>query len=1012
MGVIKKRLELNTKGQNIFVWLAQLLLLLGLLLPQGAVAQQYNFRHYTIRDGLASMAVYDIRQDDMGYIWFATTEGVARFDGYRFEVFTTDDGLPGNEVLGLWESNHGSMWMLCFRKGLAKFENDTILPLALNLPLEDLPIKSFVPDTLGNFWLTTAKSDVLLYRDSVISRIGIDRISSSRYTEPVLMPDNKGNVWIGGDNSLMLWRDNVMLNLPVYFEKSLVSPLKPLISSTGNVYLLSASNVWQYQGDTMVAVAAFSDDVIILRASAGRDGSLLLATTVGAIRLSAAANGTMLSEWFMKGNSISQIIEDTEGNYWLSTLNDGVYMLTQSSRQVVNLNENNGLFKSLPGSITVAHNELVISSQYGDIYALTKRNGYAFEFLKNDRLCGNFGNCVTMPDSSLWCSTSVGFINLENRTISNMKPILFVEQVLTGLTSITFADSINCINVGTVKESAIMHDSLIVAASNIGLFLINTNPQTNFLTHRYITDRTTALALDEQNDVLWVATVKGVYYWPLERPFELFQDTLLDELNDAQINYMLMASENSLVIGTAGMGLFIQKDAKLYHFNTQNGLASNIVKHLLQTPYGLLVATSKGVCVVNENTNGGYSIFPAQFNDGLASEDVKQTLLCNGSLYVLTTKGLSIVKPEALQVDSTKPVTHISKISIAGNDTTIHTSYTLPHYSNSLMIEYVGLLYKADGKLIYRYQMEGIDTGWVQTSFTNVQYPALAPGSYTFRVDSRSPQGGWSGKPVEIQMTILPPFWQTWWFKLLMGALALGLVTGISYSVIRYYRNQSYIAQRMVELEGNALRANMNPHFVFNALNAIHDFIANSDEKSAHLYLGKFAKLIRRILDQSRKDFISLEEELDTLKLYLELENMRFENKFRFEIKIEDGIQPYDIELPPMLIQPYLENAVRHGLMNLGRPGMIKVAFSRFDNYLECTITDNGVGRAKAMEVSSKRLKSHRSAGMEITQKRVDLLYEAGKEKNRAGVEIIDLMDDMGHPSGTEVSILLPLKVL
>ena len=216
----------------------------------------------------------------------------------------------------------------------------------------------------------------------------------------------------------------------------------------------------------------------------------------------------------------------------------------------------------------------------------------------------------------------------------------------------------------------------------------------------------------------------------------------------------------------------------------------------------------------------------------------------------------------------------------------------------------------------------------------------------------------------------------------------------------------------MVELEGNALRANMNPHFVFNALNAIHDFIANSDEKSAHLYLGKFAKLIRRILDQSRKDFISLEEELDTLKLYLELENMRFENKLRFEIEIEDGIQPYDIELPPMLIQPYLENAVRHGLMNLDRPGMIKVAFSRMNNYLECTVTDNGVGRAKALEVSSKRLKSHRSAGMEITQKRVDLLYEAGKDKNRAGVEITDLVDDLGHPSGTEVSILLPLKVL
>lgn len=1003
---------LNTKGQNVFVWLIQLLLLLGLLLPLGAVAQQYNYRHYTIRDGLASMAVYDIRQDDKGYIWFATTEGVARFDGYRFEVFTTDHGLPANDILGLWESSHGSMWMLCFRKGLAKFENDTILPLALNLPLVDLPIKSFVPDTLGNFWLTTANSDIVLYRDSVINRLPIDEITTYRFTEPVLMPDNNGNVWIGGEKELLLWRDSVMLKVPVEYSGSLVSPLKPIISANGKVFLISARNVWVYQDGEMQPVASFSDDVNILRAAPGNDGSLLLATSVGAIRLSGASNGMMKADWFLRGKSISRIIEDTEGSYWIATLNDGVYVLTQSSRNIANLNEDNGLFSAMPGAITVVDDELVISSKYGDVYALTQRNGYTFQFLKNHRLCGNFGSCYTLPDSSTWCSTSVGFLNLEDRTISNMKPLHFIEQVISQYGELEFSDGINCINIGSIKESAIVNDSIIVAASNIGLYAINTNPATKYYTQRYVPDRCTALAYDEVGRILWVATVKGIFYWPIDEPFKLYGDSTLAPVQNEQINYLSIGQNNSLAIGTAGSGLYLKTNEGLLHFGIQNGLTSNIINHTVLTDYGLLIATSKGVCVLNWDNNNGYTVFPAQFNDGLASQDVKQTLFWENSLYVLTAKGLSIAAPDALTADTVTPLTYINRLAIGGVDTTILPAYTLPYYSNSISIEYVGLLYKADGKLIYRYQMEGIDTGWVQTSFTNVQYPALAPGSYTFRVDSRSPQGDWSGKPVEIQMTILPPFWQTWWFKLLMGALALGLVTGISYSVIRYYRNQSYIAQRMIELEGNALRANMNPHFVFNALNAIHDFIANSDEKSAHLYLGKFAKLIRRILDQSRKDFISLEEELDTLKLYLELENMRFENKFRFEIKIEDGIQPYDIELPPMLIQPYLENAVRHGLMNLGRPGMIKVAFSRFDNYLECTITDNGVGRAKAMEVSSKRLKSHRSAGMEITQKRVDLLYEAGKEKNRAGVEIIDLMDDMGHPSGTEVSILLPLKVL
>ncbi len=986
--------------------------MLAMLLPMAVFGQQYNYRHYTVRDGLASMAVYDVMQDEAGYLWFATTEGVTRFDGYQFEVFTTDNGLPANDVLGLWEAKPGDIWMLCFRKGLAVFENDTILSVALKLPLDDLPIKSFVPDTLGNIWLTTAKSDVVLYKDSVINRLSIAEITSYRYTEPMLMPDNRGNVWIGGEKGLLLWRDSIMLNISVSFEKSLVSPLKPLVTASGDVYLFSASNVWAYQGDSMKPIASFSDGVIILKASAGKGGSLLLATTVGAIRLSPASNGSMIAEWFLKGNSISQIIEDAEGNYWFSTLNDGVYLLTESSRQVINLNENNGLFKSLPGSITIANNELVISSNYGDIYALTQRNGYTFQFLKNDRLCGNFGNCVTMPDSNLWCSTSVGFLNLERQTISNMKPIEFIEQAESNSGDLMFPDGVNCINIGTVKGAAIIHDSIIVAASNIGLFSINTSAHSKHLTNRYIADRTTAIAFDEHNNTIWVATVKGMFYWPINEPFKLLEDSVLLGLKDAQVNYMVVAEDSSLVIGTAGMGLYIKNGDTMFHFSTQNGLASNVVKHLLQTPFGLLVSTSKGVCVINNNKEGGYSIFPAQFNDGLSSEDVKQTLLWQNKLYVLTTKGLSIVSPDALQADTVVPITYIRRFAISGNDTTILPSYTLPYYSNSLQFEYVGLLYKADAKLLYQYQMAGVDTGWVHTTFTNVQYPTLAPGKYTFSVDSRSPQGQWSGTPAVMQITILPPFWQTWWFRLLLGLVMVGVVTGIAYSIINYYRNKSFVAQRMVELEGNALRANMNPHFVFNALNAIHDFIANSDAKSAHMYLGKFAKLIRRILDQSRRNFISLEDEIDTLMLYLELENMRFEHKFRFELKIEEGIQPYDIELPPMLIQPYLENAVRHGLMNLDRPGKIRVHFAREERYLKCTITDNGVGRAKAFEVSSKRLKSHRSAGMDITQKRVELLHEAGNEQKRVGVEIIDLRKEDGSPAGTQVSILLPLKEL
>lgn len=1001
---------MKPEALNLSNWYRLSVTWLCLLAPIWLCGQQHNYRHYTVRDGLASTVVYDVHQDKLGYIWLATMEGVVRFDGYRFEVFTVADGLPSNEVLGLWEDKPGRIWMLCFRKGLALFTHDTIMPIQLDIPVEDLPLKSFVPDTLGNLWLTTANSDIVLYNDSVISRLSINDITSYRFTEPVLMPDNKGHVWIGGEKELFLWRDSIMWQAQVDYQGSLVSPLKPLVTTSGEVFLISARNVWVSNNAEMKPVASFSDDVNIFRAAPGKDGSILLATSVGAVRLHGSSSSRMIAEWFLRGKSISRVIEDAEGSYWMTTLNDGVYVLTQSSRQIVNLNEENGLFAALPGAITVVDDELVISSKYGDVYAFTKRNGYGFQFLKNHRLCANLGSCYIMPDSSTWCSTSVGFLNLEDRGIHNMKPLHFIEQVVSHKGELEFGEGINCINIGAVKQSVVIDDSIIVAVSHIGLYAINTNPGTRYHTTRYVPDRCSAVTFDEVNRTLWVASVKGLFYWPIDEPFELHRDSSLAMLQEEPINHLSIGHNNQLVIGTTGRGVYLKNKDGVVHYGVQNGLTSDIVNHTLLTPYGLLIATSKGICVLHGNHNEGYTLFPAAFNDGLLSQDVKQTLIWENHLYVLTTKGLTVVSPEALQPDTMVPVTHISGFAIGGKDTTILPVYTLPHYSNSIAIEYVGLLFKTDGNILYRYQMEGIDTAWVQTSFTNVQYPTLPPGKYTFKVDSRSAQGPWSDKPATVTIKILPPFWQTWWFRLLIGLAAIAIVTAISYSIIRYYRNQSLIAQRMVELEGNALRANMNPHFVFNALNAIHDFIANSDEKSAHIYLGKFAKLIRRILDQSRKNFISLEEELDTLTLYLELENMRFEHKFRFEINIEDGIQPYDVELPPMLIQPYLENAVRHGLMNLDKAGKITVSFRQQEQYLECTITDNGVGRAKAMEIGSKRLKSHRSVGMDITQKRVELLHEAGKDNKGSGVAIADLVDGEGLPIGTKVSILLPLK--
>jgi len=214
--------------------------------------------------------------------------------------------------------------------------------------------------------------------------------------------------------------------------------------------------------------------------------------------------------------------------------------------------------------------------------------------------------------------------------------------------------------------------------------------------------------------------------------------------------------------------------------------------------------------------------------------------------------------------------------------------------------------------------------------------------------------------------------------------------------------------QKMTEVEMQALRAQMNPHFIFNCLNSINRYIVKSDQTTASLYLTKFAKLIRLILDNSNSKNVILTNELEALKLYIEMEALRFDRKFTYEVKVENRLGSDTVELPPLIIQPYVENAIWHGLLHKESNGHLSVRVSmNGDSMLECIIEDNGVGRDKAKELRSKSATSRKSLGMQLTENRLSLLNKHA-ELN-ASVEIIDLKNGHGEASGTKVILKIPV---
>jgi hypothetical protein len=231
------------------------------------------------------------------------------------------------------------------------------------------------------------------------------------------------------------------------------------------------------------------------------------------------------------------------------------------------------------------------------------------------------------------------------------------------------------------------------------------------------------------------------------------------------------------------------------------------------------------------------------------------------------------------------------------------------------------------------------------------------------------------------------------------------------FRIYAYRQNaiNSKLMHRTLDLEQRMLRAQMNPHFIFNAMNSIQSFVTTNDSYSAEKYLARFSRLMRYILENSSKQYVCFEDELKMLRLYIELEQLRFDNKFTFEINVPADIDSEFIFIPPMLSQPYIENAIVHGLCNrIDNNGILKISYEIVDKLLICLIEDNGIGRANAELLKSQKTELHKSMGMQVTKERFDMLAKSNKVD--FSTEVIDLLDDNLKPSGTKVKLVITFR--
>ncbi|HEY1039663.1 MAG TPA: histidine kinase, partial [Bacteroidia bacterium] len=516
---------------------------------------------------------------------------------------------------------------------------------------------------------------------------------------------------------------------------------------------------------------------------------------------------------------------------------------------------------------------------------------------------------------------------------------------------------------------------------------------------------------------MWIGAYLGGLYKYTANGFELL-DTKL-KINTEDI-FTLTRDRNGIIYAGSLEGLYIiePKTYGVKHISEDNGLSSNLIYSLLLTNNEnvLWVGTNQGVNKIDLfqlSQNGNLSINTYSKADGFKGVE------CNvgsygdpdGTLWFSTVNGLIRYNPALFTQNDKEAKLTITGINLFYQDTLLPDSSILPYDINNITFRYSGICLSNPEKVMYMHKLEGFDKYWSPETKENVTlYSNLPPGNYVFKVRCCNNEGVWNA-PVSFAFSISRPYYQTWWFILSV----IGLFVSIIIIIFRIRLNQLRKEERketekQIEISKNqlkALRAQMNPHFMFNSLNSIQNYIVNNKDDRAVMYLNKFAKLMRLILNNSEKSVVTLKEELDAMKLYIELEQMRFQNRFQFRITVSDEIDTEFEQIPTMLIQPYVENAILHGLNPKPGEGLLQIDIRLAAGVMICSIIDNGIGREKSAENRRLSAKEHKSMGMSITKQRLQILNTINN--SNLSVRINDLKDEKGLPLGTKVDIFIPI---
>lgn len=965
-----------------------LFFLAGFLLTSVVSAQNIYFKRFTTADDLPSSVLYRVYNDSRGFLWISGNTGITRFDGRHFQTYGVAEGIADNEVFDIAEDKTGNIWFTTLR-GICGYITTAgfVHSFTPDIFGDTVFVNCFRHDRQNRLWIGDKKNNIYVFKgDTLIKKYKLDSKTPIDY----FIEDHQGRMWFTTNNtSVIHYIENEKINnLRIYSNDS------PFFTSHRSV-LLRNGYIVIFGYDHFEVLDPNQKQVLytnnlpentgkIICIYEGMDSRLWVGTTNGinVYTPNSQAGYTLTQKDYLRGEKITSITQDFEGHTWVSTINKGLIFIHSypvSYYKFADNQQGNTL------NLCVSGEYIYAGTDDGRIYTINDQQLENIYAPKNEYEINRIMTSVAVPDGTVWFGTDAGITVVKGKNVVTSFPLGPVKKIVRG--------NENDVWVGTSAQ----------------IFHVNTQ---NYQTISQVNSgRVSAMA--NGGDKIYFSNEKGLNTLKDGQVTNIFS---VSQFGNARISDMdIDEARNIIWVGTFGRGAFGIKNGIIeFHLDKSKGLSSNHIYAVECTDNGsLYLGLNKGINRLKPGKNGAVDIWFIDHQNGLIADEVNDVVHSNGDLYASTIDGICAIGENEEIRSLSPPKIFLNGFYVNDQYQSNLSNMVLEYDENNIKIDLIGIAFQSGRGLKYKYKLEGLDTNYTVTTTGFVDYNALAPGNYTFVAHSVNYQNIESAQAVRISFIIYPAYWQTIWFQLFLGVVLFiiflcGILVRIRL-IKRREEEKTRLNKMLGELELTALKAQMNPHFIFNSLGSIQNLINRDKKTEANIYLSKFAKLLRLTLDNSDKKEIPLADEINMLELYLGLEALRFNNQFEYKIDMTESVDIYEVKIPTMILQPFCENAIKHGLLPKKAEAQLLLQFEvTKDNALHCVVQDNGIGRVQREKLKESSVSGHVSKGIKITRNRLELVNQL---RNRpAEIKITDLYNDDGKAAGTRVDILIPLE--